>query len=108
MLISCTTKGCMEQSEAKLNKETGEVICESCGKPIEGITEFAKKTLLSIGQVLRSPRTAFQAQCHQCKAARPLYIEEGRAFCKTCGTQVHVSTAFLKGLEIHIQNENKE
>jgi uncharacterized Zn finger protein (UPF0148 family) len=98
----------MEQTEAKLNKETGEVICEGCGKPIEGITEFAKKTLLSIGQVLRSPKKAFQSQCHQCKTSRPLYIEEGRAFCKVCGTQAHVSAAFLKGLEMHIQDEDKE
>lgn len=105
MLVNCTKKGCMQQTEAKLNRETGEVVCDSCGNPIKGVTEFAKKTLISIGQVLRSPKTAFQAQCQNCKATRPLYMEEGKAFCKTCGTQVYVTAAFLKGLEIHLKKD---
>lgn len=108
MLISCTTKGCMEQTEAKLNRETNEVVCDACGKPIEGVTEFAKKTLISIGQVLRTPKAAFSVQCDKCKAPRQLYIEEGRAFCKVCGTQVHVTAAFLQGLREHIKNEKEE
>lgn len=108
MLISCTTKGCLQQTEAKLNEQTGEVICEACENPIKNVTEFIKKALRDSKQVMRSPKTAFQAQCHQCRAAKPLYIDEGRAFCKTCGTQVHVTAAFLKGLEIHLKEEEKE
>lgn len=108
MLINCTKKGCLQQTEAKLNKETGEVICEACENPIDGVTDFIKKALEDAKQVMRSPKTAFQAQCHQCRAGRPLYIENGQTFCKTCGTQVKVTAAFLKGLEMHLKDQEKE
>lgn len=109
MLINCTTKGCLQATEAKLNRETGEVICENCGNPIENITPFTKKALNSIGQVLRgTTKKAFQALCDQCKVHRPLYINEGKAYCEKCGNHVPVTTAFLRGLEIYLESQKKE
>ena len=64
MLIACTTKGCMALTEAKLDRSSGDVICEQCGNAIENITPFMKKSLESVGQVLRSrAKQAFQTQC---------------------------------------------
>lgn len=108
MLITCTTKGCLSTTEAKLDRETGEVICENCGNPIIGITPFMKKTLSSIGQVLRNrTKQAFQANCPNCNQNRSLYIKEGKAYCKVCNTQVVVSAAFLNGLKQYLKGQKE-
>jgi hypothetical protein len=109
MLINCTTKGCLQQTEAKLNRDTGEVICDDCGNPIANITPFTKKAMNSIGQVLRSQvKKAFQALCNQCKTHRELFIEGDKAYCKNCSTYVPISAAFLKGLKLHLDKQEKE
>ena len=109
MLITCTTKGCNQQSEAKLNRETNEVICEECGNVIPNITPFTKKALASIGQVLRSQaKKPFQALCQTCKTHRELFIENGKAYCRTCGTQVAVSHSYLQALKLYLDSQEKE
>jgi hypothetical protein len=106
MLINCTTKGCLKATEAKLNRETGEVICEDCGNPIQNITPYMKKSLDSVGQVLRSvSKQAFQATCQNCNASRPLYVHENKAYCSKCSSQVPVTPAFLKGLKQYLKNK---
>ena len=81
MLINCTTKGCLQQTEAKLDRDTQEVICEECGNPIQNITPFTKKILNSMGQILRSnTKKPFQAYCTQCNTHRSLFIKDGKAY----------------------------
>jgi len=99
----------MATSEAKLDRESKEVICEECGNPIKGITPFMKKSLESVGQVLRSKmKQAFQSACKNCNQTRPLYVKEDKAYCKICNNQVMVSAAFLNGLKQHLENQGKE
>ena len=107
MLISCTTKGCMATTEAKLDRDTGEVICEACGNPVAGITEFMKKGLQSVGQVLRwKVKQAFQASCQNCHQNRSLYVKEDKAYCKVCNAQINVSASFLIGLKQHLESQD--
>lgn len=109
MLIACTTKGCLSTTEAKLDRETGEVICEDCGNPITGITPFMRKSLESIGQVVRSKsKQAFQVLCKQCNQNRSLYMKEEKVYCKHCNTQILVSAAFMVGLKEFLNNKRKE
>lgn len=109
MLITCTTKGCLRQTDAKLDIQSNEVICEECGNPISNITPFTKKALKSCGQILRGKnKEPFQALCQTCNAMRSLYVEEGKAFCKVCNTQVHITAAFKKGLEEYLKGKKKE
>jgi len=109
MLITCTTKGCMATSEAKLDRETGEVICAECGNPIANITPFIKKSLESVGQVLRSKaKQAFQTFCQNCSQNRSLYIKDDKAYCKVCNAHIVVSAAFLQGLKQYLEGQGKE
>lgn len=109
MLIDCTTKGCMQKTEAKLNVETGEVICEACGNSIQGLTKFTTKILKDIGQILRNNvKRPFQALCKNCNATRSLYVDgEDRTFCKVCNSQVQITAAFLKGLKDFLKKEEE-
>jgi hypothetical protein len=109
MLLDCETKGCRQKTEAKLNVETNEVICDECGNVISNITRFTKKALKDLGQILRShSKQPFQALCKTCNASRQLFIEDEKAYCKKCNTQVHVTAAFLRGLKFHLEDKEKE
>lgn len=108
MLINCTTKGCLQKTEAKLNRETGEVICESCGNPIQNVTSFTKKALAGMGQVLRSAsKKPFQAHCPQCNTHRSLFLKDEKAYCDVCGNLVPITPAFMVGLKQYLANKNE-
>jgi hypothetical protein len=109
MLINCTTKGCLQSTEAKLDRDTEEVICDSCGNAISNVTSFTKKALSSVGQVLRNKaRKPFQQQCPTCRTGRSLFVREERAYCEVCSRQISVTAAFLQGLKIHLAGKEKE
>ena len=108
MLIKCTTKGCFAESEAKYDVKNDIVVCEACGNKIENITIYIKKALKDAGQILRSRKLEpFQAYCTTCKANKSLFMESGRAYCKECNTQVHISAAFSNGLKSYLQSEEE-
>jgi hypothetical protein len=106
VLINCVTKGCLQQTEAKLNRDSKEVICEQCGNTIP-VTEQMKRTLASVGQVLRSKIVPFQQHCSACKVMRSLHVSGNAAYCEHCNTQITVTPAFLQGLKLHLEREKK-
>jgi hypothetical protein len=109
MLIKCTTRGCFAETEAKLDVKNDTVICESCGNVIERITPYIKRALKDSGQILRNKQIKpFQSYCLACKVNKSLYLDGGRAFCKDCGSQVHISAAFANGLKEHLADLEKE
>ena len=109
MLLDCETKGCRQKTEAKLNVETNEVICDECGNVITKITKFTKKALKDVGQILRSrSKQPFQALCKTCNESRQLFIEDDKAYCRKCNTQVMITAAFFRGLKFHLADKEKE
>lgn len=102
MLITCTNKGCLQSTEAKLDKGTNEVVCMACGKPIINLTEQMRRTLVAFGQVLRSAeRKPFQARCPKCAAQRDISLSGDVAHCAACGTELRMSASFLNAFRQH-------
>lgn len=109
MLIVCTNKGCLQSTEAKLDKGTNEVICMACGKPISNLTDQMRRMLLAFGQVvLTAERKPFQANCPTCSARRDISLTGNVAHCATCGTELRVSAAFLNAFKQYLAQADKE
>lgn len=109
MLITCTNKGCLQTTEAKLDKETNEVVCMACGKPIINLTDQMKRTLASFGQVRRlTEHKPFQIKCQACNAQRAFTLEGDVARCAACGAELHPSATFLKAYKQHMAQLEKE
>ena len=109
MLIACTNKGCMQSTEAQLDKDTNEVVCMACGKPIVNLTAQMKRTLASFGQIRRAAeRKPFQVRCPNCVAQRDFTLSDDVAHCATCGTKLHMSVAFLNAFRQHQTQLDKE
>ena len=109
MLIACTNKGCLQSTEARFDKETNEVICMACGKPIINLTEQMKRTLVAFGQVKRSAEhKPFQVRCPTCAAQRDFTLSGDVAHCATCGTELHMSATFMNAFRQHLAQLEKE
>ena len=100
MLILCDNKGCLKSSNALLNPETLEVICQECGKPIGNVSDAMKRTLKSFGQIIRESKKAFMLACPQCKANREVVLDQdNNTICKNCHTPLTVHPAFKIAME---------
>jgi len=85
--IHCDNKGCGEHQTPKIDKETNEVICDECGKPISNVTDFFKRQLISFGQIVRNEKTqrAFSVKCTKCnKEDQPILNSDGDIQCAHC------------------------
>lgn len=100
MLIACDNKGCLKMSNALLNKETKEVICTECNKPINGVTENMKRVLISSGQIIRDEdRKAFTMACMNCNANRQVVLDnKGNTVCHICGHDIGVHPAMKQAI----------
>jgi len=109
-LISCTNKGCMKLTEAKLDVVANQVVCDDCGGIIVGVTEPFKRTLKDAGQILRSKtKQAFQTYCKVCKANTDYAVDgDGKAYCKICKQPVSVSPIFLRAAQMNAEKKAKE
>src|SRR5574337_230000 len=115
MLIQCNNKGCHQQSNALLNPETLEVVCQECGKSINNISESMKRVLKSNGQVLKiNEKKAFMMACKSCNANREVVVgDNNNIVCRICKSEVKVHTAMKQailqiGNKLSVQNEEPE
>jgi rRNA maturation endonuclease Nob1 len=91
ILITCDNKGCYDSMEPLLNINTNEVICSSCGKPIQSVTQFMKIQLKSLGQTTKTQKSnqAYAVKCSSCGlVAQPAVTPQGAITCSRCGSQI--------------------
>jgi len=91
ILITCDNKGCYDSMEPLLNINTNEVICSSCGKPIQSVTQFMKIQLKSLGQTTKTQKSnqAYAVKCSACGlVAQPTVTPQGAITCSRCGSQI--------------------
>lgn len=112
MLIACNNKGCMQTSNALLNKDTHEVVCGECGKAISGVSDAMRRTLSSFGQILRTDsRKAFMMACRNCNANREIVLaDDNSTVCSICTQPVVVHAAMKAaildlGKKLHKDND---
>lgn len=89
MLITCSNQGCYSSDHHKLDEQEMKVICNKCLKPIE-VSQYALKSLKSLGQVVKKARADFEATCKSCGAHDAPVIKRfgknhSKVICKHCG-----------------------
>lgn len=105
MLIDCDNRGCMQQTDAKLDLATQEVICGHCNKPINNVTKHMKRVMQFSGQVIRRPEAQkFMVPCMNCQANRLVEVnQEGQIVCGFCKVEVsapdHVKKSLLANFD---------
>jgi Zn finger protein HypA/HybF involved in hydrogenase expression len=90
MMTNCTCRGCHKLNEPVLDKVSRAVFCSECGGEQTGITDFAKRSMESMGQIKRHSlkKEAFSIECSGCKRiAVPLLLGNGKLQCPLCKAQ---------------------
>ena len=68
MIFACN-KGCGNSTpttEGKLDLETNEVVCTTCGVNLENVTKFAKTSMKMTKDVIKKSKKAFMFPCLTC------------------------------------------
>ncbi len=96
-----TCKSCRKTTnDSLLDEGLDKVICSECGKPIEGITDFMKRTMRSNGQVVKGrTKKAFVVQCHRCQRHGQPIIKEDSPVCFHCGNKLNLTNEFVSMLQ---------
>jgi len=87
MILRCN-QGCRLSdgtTDGSLNMETNEVVCNSCGDSLNGISEFAKISMKNIGDIKRvNKKKAFIFPCKTCNKSVETEILDGKVIGKGC------------------------
>ena len=105
-MIQCDNKKCGEFQESLLDKETNEVYCASCDRPIKHVSIFTKRQMRAMGQIKRAsvPKQAFSVKCANAECQKiqcPQLLEEegkkARLMCPVCGVEhSHLSPPYAQ------------
>lgn len=87
MIIRCN-QGCKLSdgvTDGSLNIETNDVVCNTCGEVINGISEFAKISMKNIGDIKRiNKKKAFVFPCKTCNKSVETEVITGKVIGKGC------------------------
>lgn len=99
--LTCTNKGCGKtSSDGLLDVKLNMVICPECGKPIDGVTEFTKRSMIGLGKVRKTEiNLAFVVDCAKCKKRGQPNLKGNNAFCQHCAEQLSLSLPFIKAYQ---------
>lgn len=90
MMTNCECRGCGKLNEPVLDKVTRKVYCNECGGEQMNITDFAKRSMETLGQIKRASlkNEAFSVECSGCKrSAVPVMQKNGKLQCPHCKNQ---------------------
>ena len=104
--LTCTNKGCGKtSSDSLLDEKSNMVICAECGKPIEGITDFTKRSMKGMDKVIKNQsKSSFTVDCPNCKRKGQPIMKKNAPACFNCGETLHLSEPFLLMFKEHIKN----
>jgi len=104
--INCNNKGCFKTQEPKLKIDTNEVICSECGGTISNVSDFTKRQMKSLGQVVKesAQKKAFAVKCDSCKTSDTPIVENDAFICKKCKQKINISPIFANILRNNIKD----
>jgi len=90
----------MQTTNALLDTNTLEVVCQDCGDNIANVAESMKRTLKSFGQIIRdNSRKAFMMACRNCNANREIVLDhDDNTVCSICHNAVNVHLAMKQAI----------
>jgi len=103
-IMFCQNKGCGKEQQPTLDPVTNVVHCAECGKPMDNVTDFAKRQMKTIGQTKQQQKETFAVKCTSCnKESRP-NIEGKVAKCKLCNATLNLSAPFMALIKNSMKN----
>lgn len=97
-LLTCTSKGCGQQTNAYLDPETNEVYCAECGGIINNVSIFTKRQMAHLKQVKPKEKKSFAILCEKCKKTDRPKIVNDEIVCSLCNQTMDNLSPFYKNM----------
>jgi len=98
-------------TDASLDLETENVICNTCGDVVTGISAFAKNSMKISGDVIKKPKRAFSFKCVACNKNSEVSFINHKACGKNCQTpsecMFKITESMRTAIEICQKNDEK-
>ncbi len=106
--LTCSNTGCYKMtSDSLLDEESNQVICSECGKPIENISDFTKRSMRGMGKVVKTiGKAAFCVTCKKCERRGQPSIEDNKAVCFNCKEPLALTRQFENTFREFLKNKN--
>lgn len=104
-LTYCENKDCRKYQPPVLDETNNTVVCSECEATITNITDFAKRQLKTLGQVLKSSgqHGSFSVRCTKCSSQNTPVRKGDEFFCQKCSFKLSLSHAFTTLIKLHIK-----
>jgi DNA-directed RNA polymerase subunit RPC12/RpoP len=108
----CDNKGCNKEMRPVVDKETLVAYCAECGKPVNNISVFMRRQMLSHGQVRRSEKKklAWAVNCPHCKKEGPPELDKKgeKLVCSFCEKELdHLTKPFAQMIKVNLQAQRR-
>lgn len=102
--VYCDNKGCHKYQAPALDTDTNQVLCTECNQEIKSITDFAKRQMKGLNQIVKKKsQSTFGVKCHKCnKHGTPVSIDD-EFCCGSCQTVLKLSTPFILMLKENLK-----
>ena len=105
-IVTCTNKGCFEQNTPALDSNNC-VICGECGKEIANISDFTKRQMKSMGQVVKDSKKQYSFKCVKCSKSEQPKIVNNKFLCKFCDNEfTNISEPFKLIMKDKLNEKN--
>jgi len=96
-------------SDSLLDEKSNEIICSECGNPIDGITDFTKRSMKGMGHVSKSEsKASFSIACPKCQKKGQPIMKNNVVTCAFCNKEIVLSAPFLAAFKDYIKNNSKK
>lgn len=104
MLLTCNPK-CRKSdgtTDASLDVERNEAVCNKCGEDILNISAFTKQSMKNNKDIITATKKAFMFDCKNCNKKVETVIINGAPYGKNCATKnctIQISEVMTNAIE---------
>lgn len=107
-VVHCDHKDCRKEMAPVLDRDTNEVLCTECDRPINSITIFAKNQMVSLGQTKKSEakQQAFAVECIKCKKKAQPKLKDDKLLCSFCTKELdNISAPYANSIKLFLSSQ---
>lgn len=109
MLLNCN-QGCKNgTTTASYDRDTGEVICDTCSDVLQNVSSFAKNNFKLSGPYAKKKKKSFQFRCNTCSSDVQADVCDGRIVGLDCKKDCNLNiSSMMKNTLLEIIPKSKQ
>lgn len=108
----CDNKGCGKEMRPVVDKDTLTAYCTECGKPVNNISVFMRRQMISHGQVRKNEKKklAWAVKCPHCEKEGPPGLDKKgeKLVCSFCDKEIdNLAKPFEQMIKVNLKAQRR-